>query len=136
MSMAFKTRPSWQAVSVVVAGMALTGCGHGHLASSATTSPAAATSPAPVRGVVTGVATPCHPQASTIAELAGIPVVVTLGSGGRSVATQTVTGRHIYRFVVAPGAYSVSSSAAGTSPQSADVDAGEVLRVDLLSDCI
>ena len=92
--------------------------------------------PALAVGVVTGVATPCHPQASTSADLASIPVTVTLAAGGKSVATQTVTGSHVYRFVVAPGAYWVSSSAAGTSQQPASVHTGQLVRVDLLSDCI
>ena len=92
--------------------------------------------PALAVGVVTGVATPCHPQASTVGELASIPVTVALIAGGKTVATQTVTGSHVYSFVVAPGAYWVSSSAAGTSEQPASVHAGQLVQVDLRSDCI
>ena len=57
-------------------------------------------------GAVTGVATPRHPQALTSpAQLANIPVTVTISAGGMTIATQTVTGSHNYRFVVAPGLY-------------------------------
>ncbi len=92
--------------------------------------------PALAVGVVTGVATPCHPQESTVGELASIPVTVTLIAGGNTVATQTVTGSHIYRFVVAPGIYEVSSSGHPQQPASVMVRPGEVMRANLFSDCL
>jgi len=90
-----------------------------------------------VNGVVTGVATPCHPQAATSAQLASLPVGVTITSDGKTVGTQTVTGTHTYRFVVPPGTYEVSSSGLGSaSPATVTVRPGEVVHADLLSDCI
>jgi hypothetical protein len=90
--------------------------------------------PALAVGVVTGVATPCHPQ--EFGELASIPVTVTLIAGGKTVATQTVTGSHIYRFVVAPGLYEVSSSGHPQQPANVMVQPGEVTRANLFSDCL
>ena len=86
-------------------------------------------------GVVTGIATPCHPQA--YGNPASVPVTVTITAYGKTIATQTVTGSHTYRFVVLPGQYVVSSNGVGsTPPATVGVKAGEVVRANLLSDCI
>jgi hypothetical protein len=73
----------------------------------------------------------------TPGDIARRPDTVTLASDGKTVATQTVTGSHIYRFVVAPGAYQVlSSGRGGQPPASVHVDAGQLVRVDLFSNCL
>jgi len=117
-------------MSIALVGIVLTGCGLSRLTPPVTSSPPIA------RAVITGIATPCHPQLSTTAELARLPVTVTLQENGGTIATQIVTGRHVFRFVIAPGTYSVVSSAAGTSRPLESVHAGQLVRVDLFSDCI
>lgn len=92
-----------------------------------------------VESVVTGVATPCIGRFMTSpAQVANIPVTVKMSAGGKTIATQIVTGSHNYRFVVAPGLYEVSSGGLGTDqkPASVTVRPGEIVRANLFSDCL
>src|ERR1039458_6665467 len=59
-------------------------------------------------GILTGVAAPCVGLATT-AEYARLPVEVAVNEGSRTVVSETVTGRHTYRFTVPPGRYTISS---------------------------
>jgi hypothetical protein len=59
--------------------------------------------------VITGVALPCV-GLTTTAQYAKDAVEVAVKEGSRIVASQTVTGRHAYRFVVPPGRYMVYSN--------------------------
>ena len=88
------------------------------------------------RGIVTGVAVPCHPQAYESNHLGRIPVTVTLTAGNRTVATQTVRGSHTYRFEVAPGSYVVSSNGEPPHPAHVTVRPGQVVKANLGSTCL
>ena len=87
---------------------------------------------------MTGVAAPCEAMAITSqAQVAAIPVRVTVSAGDQVVATETVRGTHIYRLSVTPGRYLLSSNALdGREPSSIDLHSGEVLHTNLYSDCI
>lgn len=85
------------------------------------------------RGVVTGIAYPCVGPHRTSAQLANIPVRVTMSQRSKVVASQTVRGSHTYRFAVPPGQYMVSSA---TSPHvSITIYTGEKRRANLDSFC-
>jgi hypothetical protein len=87
-------------------------------------------------GVVTGVATPCVSVARTEAQIAKIPVRVTIMKGSTIIATKTVRGDHTYRFTVPSGHYIVISDAlGGARPVSVNVNAGDVVRANLYSVC-
>lgn len=91
-----------------------------------------------VEGVIAGVASPCIGFAVTSsAQVANIPVTVRISADGKTIATQTVTGSHNYKFVVAPGLYEVSSGGEGSlGPLSVAVRSGETLRVNIPSNCL
>lgn len=107
------------------------GCGvAGHRAPTTT----ATTKTSILEGVITGRATPCHPQATGAGLVA---VTVTISTDGKTVAVQTVSGMDAYRLTVPPGLYTVSSSAVGTTPvHNLRVEAGAIDRVNILSDCV
>lgn len=87
-------------------------------------------------GVVTGVATPCVSLATNEAQIANIPVRVTIAKSSTTIANQTVRGSHTYRFTLPPGHYEVTSDALGGGhPVSVNVNAGEVVRANLISVC-
>lgn len=115
----------------VALGSLLAGCGAPRSAVTTTTSTVPKGD-----GVVTGVAAD-PPVSGPPGENNGTPVTVTLTANGKTVASQTVTGEHIYRFIVAPGLYVVSSSdLCGVLPSNVSVQAGEVLRANLGTGCI
>jgi hypothetical protein len=84
-------------------------------------------------GVVTGIAYPCVGPHRTAAQLANIPVRVTIRQRSEVIARQIVRGSHTYRFAVPSGQYVVSSRTSG--PVSIMLHAGEVRRANLLSFC-
>ncbi len=69
------------------------------------------------------------------AYVARMPVTVRVTHHGKTVARQTVTGGHIYKFVVAPGRYELSSNASGTQPATVTVRANRVLRATFVPPC-
>jgi hypothetical protein len=87
----------------------------------------------PTTGVVTGVAYPCVGPHRTSAQLANIPVRVTIRQRSKVIARETVRGSHTYRFDMPPGQYVVSSRTSG--PTSITLHAGEVDRTNLPSFC-
>jgi hypothetical protein len=85
--------------------------------------------------VVTGVAAPCTGPVLPGA-LARLPVTVTLSRASRVVATQSVRGRHVYRFAASPGAYVVASKERGGSrPVRVTVQPGATTVVPIRSSC-
>ena len=104
-------------------------------------------SEAPTSAVVTGVAEPCT-GVMTTAQYARVPVDVTVKEGSRTIAGETVTGSHTYRFVLPPGAYMVYSDqfqsrthlvperfAKGPPLVSAVLHSGETDHINLVPNC-
>jgi len=92
-------------------------------------------SESPSSAVVTGTASPCV-GVTTASQYVKIPVQVTIKREGRTVARETLTGNHIYRFVIPPGRYVVESD---QIPTYVDVfvalTSGETDHVDLFPKC-
>ncbi len=84
-------------------------------------------------GVVTGIASPCWPYA-TDRGIRRASVTVTLSRDGRTVATQTVRGDHVYRVELVAGAYVVSTPFSRPVPVAVTV--GRTVRADLPDDCV
>jgi hypothetical protein len=82
--------------------------------------------------VLTGVATPCIGATTHIGQMV---VRVTLSADSKTVATQSVTGNHTYRFEVAPGHYRVSSDQEYVSPVPVTLHSGQTTTVDLDPSC-
>lgn len=105
----------------------LTSCGGG-------TSPTGAPS-TPRPGVVAGVATSCEGPPVPQTQYSGRRVLVTLSHRSLTVARQSVRGMHVYRFVVAPGLYVVTSDQSAVSPSGVVVRSGKVVTANIYSDC-
>lgn len=95
-----------------------------------------ALSPSPTAqapGILTGVASPCWPYASDngIGEKS---VTVTVARDGQTVASQTVRGDHIYRFMLSPGSYIVSTPYSRV--KAVTIINGRTVTADLPDDCI
>lgn len=86
-----KVRPGHAAAFVLTLGCLLAACGGG-----------------PTTAVVRGYAEPCVGPHRTQAQIAAIPVRVTISQHSDVIARQTARGSHLYRFVVTPGTYVVS----------------------------
>jgi len=110
--------------------LALAGCGSQAASTSTSTTVA--------QGVIAGVAAPCIGRSITASQLANVSVTVRVSANAKTVETQTVTGEPFaYRFVVAPGLYEVSSGGEGSlEPLSVAVRSGEVVRVNVPSNCL
>lgn len=106
----------------------LSGCGGGRAASPPT-------SPTTAHGVLTGRATPCIGPVMASGHIPSVPVTVKVTHYGKTIARQTVTGSHVYRLVVMPGHYELSSNAGGTQPASVTVRASRVVRVTFVPPC-
>jgi hypothetical protein len=96
-------------------------------------SPPANTKPAV--GFVTGVASPCFGPFRPGFLPAKSKVRVQLSGDERLIASQTVTGSHVYRLAAPPGTYMVSSDQGGTTPQFVTVSKGKTRKVNLISVC-
>jgi hypothetical protein len=83
-----------------------------------------------VDGVVSGIAEPCDGPVLSDVDL---PAKVTIKGASGTVATQTVRGNHVYRLVVPPGHYKVSSNASGAV--AVVVHSGDVAHVNLPDLC-
>ena len=86
------------------------------------------------RAAVTGSAWPCR-GLTTSAGAARFLIHVVLTRRSRVVATQVVPGGTMYRFIVAPGTYVVSSDAQHMKPVQFMVRPGDVDHVDLTPPC-
>jgi hypothetical protein len=105
------------------------------LVSACTTQASPSVNKKPAVGFITGVASPCIGPARPGFIDAKIKVRVQLSGDQRLVATQTVTGSHVYRLAAPPGTYMVSSDQGGTTPQFVTVSKGKTRRADLNSAC-
>ena len=83
---------------------------------------------------VTGTAGPCG-GIMTSAGAARVSVDVVLMRKSRVVDSETVPGGTVYRFVVTPGPYVVSSNAQYMRPVPFTVRSGEVDHVELTPPC-
>ena len=82
-----------------------------------------------VRGIITGTALPCMGTLISSKQLAKLPVKVTLSAGLRTIATDVVRGRHVYRFAARPGTYIVSfNQGPGSPPDDVTLHAGQTVR--------
>jgi hypothetical protein len=115
------TRARW-ALAVAVAAV-------GPLAACSSSSAAA-----PDPATLTGVASPCV-GVTTSDQYVQMKVNVTLSANSRTVASQTVTGTHTYRFQVSPGQYRVSSDQPYAAPEDVTLRAGSTTNVDLDPHC-
>lgn len=87
-------------------------------------------------GTVTGVASPCIGSGVTSAEYANLPVEVTLTQASHTIASQTVKGKHVYRFTALPGTYVVSThEGQGSMPVRLALSSSGVARVNIPSTC-
>jgi hypothetical protein len=86
-------------------------------------------------GTITGVAQPCVGMAINLGEYGKIPVTVYLTQGSRAVAQQSVTGKHIYRFNVPAGGYTVATHQGSLKPVDVIVHPGRTTHADILSYC-
>ena len=89
--------------------------------------------PAAESGVLTGVATPCA-GVLTQYQYAKVPIRVTIAKGSQTITSQTVHGKHTYRFVLPHGVYFVSSDQSGVT-FGVPVRAGQTAHVNLLAHC-
>jgi len=104
-------------------GMVIAGC-------STTSAPM----PSPPKvGVVTGVASPCWPY-PTNKGIEKSPVRVVATRDGKTLATQTVRGDHVYRFTLGPGSYVVTTFY--SRPRPVTIASGRTVKVDLPDDCL
>jgi hypothetical protein len=96
----------------------------------------ASCSSTPADGTITGVASPCTGPLSPV-PYSKLPVTVYLSEGAHTVAHQSVTGAHAYRFVVPPGEYVVATHEGnGSNPVSVTVRSGETTRANIPSYCM
>jgi hypothetical protein len=92
-------------------------------------------SEASTSAVVTGVAEPCI-GVTTTAQYARVPVDVTVKEGARTIASETVTGSHTYRFVLPAAPYMVySDQFQRPSFVPAVLHSGETDQVNLVPNC-
>jgi hypothetical protein len=86
-------------------------------------------------GTITGVASPCTGPVTSV-EYTNLPVQVTLSKGSRVIGSQTVKGKHVYRFMVSPGTYVVSThEGQGSVPVHLTVTSDEIARANIPSTC-
>lgn len=84
-------------------------------------------------GILTGMASPCWPYPTNKGIEKAI-VKVEVSKGENTVATQSVTGSHIYHFTLKPGTYVVSTPY--SRPQPVTIAIGRTAHVDLPDDCV
>jgi hypothetical protein len=84
-------------------------------------------------GTVSGIASPCWPYAFNKGiEKASVRVTVT--RDGRTVASQTVRGNHVYHFTLSLGDYVVSTFYSKARPIT--ITAGRTVKADLPDGCV
>lgn len=110
-------------IASALAGLVASGC-------STTSAP---TPKPPTVGIVTGVASPCWPY-PTDKGIGKTLVRVNVSQKGKTVASQSVKGDHIYRFTLAPGHYVVSTPYSRL--QAVIISTGHTVKVDLPDDCV
>jgi hypothetical protein len=111
---------------LTLVAIAASGCG-------STTESGKASSTQP--GTVTGVASPCGSLA-TKAEYAQRAVQVLLSAHSKVVASETVTGTHIFKFTEPPGSYVLTSHQSYVHPVTVILHTGKTTQVNLYANCM
>ena len=110
-------------IALALAGLVASGC----------STRSAPTPKPPTVGILTGVASPCWPY-PTDKGIGKALVRVNVSQEGKTVASQSVKGGHIYRFTFSPGRYVVST--AYLRLQAVTISAGHTVKVDPSDDCV